>query len=92
MGSSMGANSSPMDSGATALRTMNELSSPWLGIRSLPRQAMPMALRWVSMNGSSSSTTISSSTLAAKSRIIRSGSGQTMPSLSTGASGKASLT
>ena len=53
---------------------------------------MPAALSSVSTSGSTSSTTTSLSTVAAKARILSSGTGQEKPSLSTGASGKVSRT
>ena len=92
IGSSSGSKSSPILSGSMALRTIKEFNSPIGGINSFPRHEMPMALICVSRNGSSSSTMIRSSTFPANSRIFFSGSGQTIPSFSTAASGKASLT
>ena len=60
------------------------LNSSMQGKISLPLTFRPKSLQWASMKLSSSSTTISSSTEAAKSRIFFSGIGQTMPSFITG--------
>ena len=54
------------------------------GNTSLPAKASPIARQWASMKPSSSSTTVSRSTEAAKSRISPSGRGQAMPSFRTG--------
>ena len=67
-------------------------SSPWRGRISLPTHSMPAALSSVSISGSTSSTTRSRSTPAAKARTLSVGTGQEKPSLSTGAAGKASRT
>ena len=72
-------------------RTTRGSNSPISGKMRLPSHGMPMSLTASSMNGSSSSITISRSTDAAKSRINFSGSGQVMPSFSTEAVGKTSL-
>ena len=67
-------------------------NSPIDGKVSLPWQVRPHARTCVSITGSSSSTTYSVSTDAANSRISPSGSGFTMPSFKTDASGSTSRT